>query len=225
QFTHQRALFVEQAAFGPEQQQLVGLKVNGRASGDVLAGQVEDFPGGRIAQRRKQHDAAFIELTIDALAVDAPHFAGVLVVDALDHADGPRGNEIAAGDTQACALHRRGGHVHGQARFDGDAQLADRVDYALQGCRVGDAQVLVKARRQPALSKTRFDLRARTVYQHQAYAETVQQNQVMDDIAEIRVGDAVAGQHDHEGAVAVGVDVGRGMAQPVDVFVHGKPFA
>src|SRR5690606_22153986 len=154
-----------------------------------------------------------------------PHFARVLVVDALNHADGPRGDEVAAGDTQAGALHRRGGHVHGQACFDGDAQLADRVDHAFKRGRVGDAQVLVKARSQPALSEARFDLWTRTADQYQAYAEAMQQHQVVDDIAEIRVGDTVTGQHDHEGAVAVGVDVGRGVAQPVDVFVHGKAFA
>ncbi|RMU63757.1 hypothetical protein ALP29_200989 [Pseudomonas syringae pv. avii] len=31
---------------------------------------------------------------------------------------------------------------------------------------------------------------------------------------------AVAGQHDDEGAIAVGIDVGRRMAKPVDVFGH-----
>jgi hypothetical protein len=42
----------------------------------------------------------------------------------------------------------------------------------------------------------------------------------MDDIAEIRVFNAVAGQHDDKGAIAVGVDVRRSVTKPIDVFGH-----
>src|SRR3546814_16771237 len=56
--------------------------------------------------------------------------------------------------------------------------------------------------------------------QHQAHAKAVQQYQVMDDVAEIRVFDPIAGQHDDEGAIAVGVDVGRSVTKPIDVFGH-----
>ena len=61
-------------------------------------------------------------------------------------------------------------------------------------------------------SQARLDLRTRAMHQHQAHAEAVQQHQVVDDIGEIRVGDPLARQHDHEGAVAMGVDIRRGVA-------------
>ncbi|MNZ16040.1 hypothetical protein D3C78_330020 [compost metagenome] len=70
---------------------------------------------------------------------------------------------------------------------------------------------------QPAL-----DLRARTMHQHQAHAQAVQQHQVMDDIAEIRVFHPIAGEHDHKGAVAMSIDVRGGMTQPVDVIGHDR---
>ena len=54
-----------------------------------------------------------------------------------------------------------------------------------------------------------FDLRARAVDQHQPHTQTVQQHQVVNDIAKVGMRHAVAGEHDHEGAVAVGVDIGR----------------
>ena len=101
QLAHQLAGLVEQAALGGKQQQRVGLQVDGGAGGDVLAGQVEDFPGGRVAERREQHDAALVEQAANALAVDPAHFTGVVIVDAVDHADWPRGDEVAAGDAQA----------------------------------------------------------------------------------------------------------------------------
>ncbi len=65
-----------------------------------------------------------------------------------------------------------------------------------------------------------FDLWARAVHQHQAHPQAVEQHQVVDDIAEVGVFNAVAGQHDHEGAVAVGIDIGRRVAKPIDVFGH-----
>ena len=75
-------------------------------------------------------------------------------------------------------------------------------------------------RRNPALGQTAFNLWTGTVNQHQAHAQAVQQHQVVDDIAEIGVRNAVAGQHDDEGAIAVSIDVRRRMAKPVDVFGH-----
>src|SRR5690554_208538 len=220
QLADQPALLVQQPLLGTEQQQLVGAQFDGGAGGHVLAGQVEDLPGGRVAQRGEQHDAALVQLAADALAVDAAHLAGVVVVHPVHHADGPRGDEVAAGDAQARALHGRGGHVHGQTRLDGDAQLTDGVDHAFQGRLVGDAQALVEARLQAALGQPRLDLRTRAVHQHQAHPQAVQQHQVVDDVAEVDMFDGVPRQHDHEGTLAVRVDVGRGIAKPADVVVH-----
>jgi hypothetical protein len=193
QFAHQLPLLVDQARLGAEQQQLVGTQVDGGAGGDVFAGQVEDLAGRRVAQRRQQHDGALVEQAVDALAVDPAHFAGVVVVDAFEHADRPRGDQVAAGHAQARALHRRSGHVHRQPRFDGDAQGADRIDHAVQGGRIGDAHAVVVVRGQAASGQAAFDLRARAVHQHQPHAQAVQQHQVVDDIAEIRVFHTVAG--------------------------------
>ncbi|MOA48283.1 hypothetical protein D3C78_1710120 [compost metagenome] len=45
QFPHQPPLLVDQTALGTEQQQLVGLKLDGGTGRDVFAGQVENFTG------------------------------------------------------------------------------------------------------------------------------------------------------------------------------------
>ena len=42
----------------------------------------------------------------------------------------------------------------------------------------------------------------------------------MNDIAEVGVGNALARQHDDKGAVAVSVDIGRSVAEPINVVVH-----
>ncbi len=220
QLAHQIAGFVQQTAFGAVEHQLVGLQIDGRASGDVFAGQVEDFPGGRITQRRKQHDGALVQQPADALAVDPANFAGVLIIDPLNHADGPRGDEVAAGHAQPRALHRRGSHVHGQPRLEGDAHMPDGVDHTLQRGGFGDAQAAVNARFDAARRQPRLDLRTRAEHQHQPHAEAVQQYQVVNDVAEIGVFQPIARQHDHEGAFTVRVDVGRGVAKPGDVVVH-----
>ena len=220
QFTHQAAVLIDQTGIGAEQQQFVGAQIDGGAGGDVFAGQVEDLAGGRIPQRRQQHDRALIQQAVDALAVDPAHFAGVVVVHAFKHADWPCGDQVAAGHAQARALHRRGRHVHGQARLDGNTQMAHRVDHTLQRRSIGDAQAFVVSRGKAACLKAGFDLRARAMHQHQAHTQAVKQHQVVDDIAEVGVVHTIAGQHDHKGAVAVGVDVGRSVTKPIDVFGH-----
>ncbi|MOA35573.1 hypothetical protein D3C78_1570340 [compost metagenome] len=100
--------------------------------------------------------------------------------------------------------------------------MADGVDHAFQGGSIGDPHAAVVVRGQAAGSQAAFNLRARTVDQHQAHAKAVQQHQVVDDIAEVGVLDPVTGEHDHEGAVAVGVDVRRSVTQPIDVFGHNR---
>ncbi len=142
-------------------------------------------------------------------------------VDTVEHANRSRGDEVAAGHAQPRALHRRGGHVHRQPRFQRDAHLSDRIDHAFQRRRIGDAQVAVIARLDAARRQSRLDLRPRAERQHQAHAKAVQQHQVVDDVGEIGMLQAVARQHDDEGAVAVRIDVGRGVAKPGDVVVHG----
>ena len=207
QLAHQMPCFVEQAWFGAKQQQFVGPKVDGGTGRNVFAGEVEDFASRRIPQRRQQHDGTFVEQAVDALAVHPPHFAGVVVVHAIEHANRTRRHQIAARHPQARTLHRRGRHVHRQPGFYRNAQLTDGVDHTFQRRGVGDAHAFVVMRRQPAGLQAAFDLRARAMHQHQPNAQTVQQHQVVNDVAEIGVRHAVAGKHDDEGAIAVGIDV------------------
>src|SRR5690606_40466206 len=63
QFTHQIAVLVEQAALGTIKHQFVGLQIDRRAGGDVFTGQIEAFPGGRVAQWGQQHDGRSEEHT------------------------------------------------------------------------------------------------------------------------------------------------------------------
>jgi hypothetical protein len=52
------------------------------------------------------------------------------------------------------------------------------------------------------------------VHQHQLDAHGVQDGQVLHEGVELARGDGLAGQADHEGLAAVGVDVGRHGAKP-----------
>ncbi|MNL26177.1 hypothetical protein D3C87_1476900 [compost metagenome] len=90
----------------------------------------------------------------------------MVIVDAFQHADRPRRHQVAAGHPQARALHRRRSHVHRQASLNGNAQLANRVDHALQGRGIGDAHAVVVMRGQATGREARFDLRAGAVNQH-----------------------------------------------------------
>src|SRR5690606_22153865 len=54
----------------------------------------------------------------------------------------------------------------------------------------------------------------------QTYTQAVEQHDVVDDVVEVRVRDGFAGQQHHEGPLAVRVDIGRGVAEPLDVVGH-----
>ncbi len=146
----------------------------------------------------------------------------MVVVHTFEHTDRPRRDQVAGRHAQARALHGRSGDVHRQACLDGQAQGADGIDHAIQGGGIGDTQAPVVVRGQAAISQAAFDLRARAMHQYQAHAQAVQQHQVVDDVAEIRVFHPIAREHDHEGAVAMGIDIRGGMTQPVDVVGHDR---
>jgi hypothetical protein len=54
------------------------------------------------------------------------------------------------------------------------------------------------------------------MHQHQPDAESVQQGDVVHQFRKARVGHRLAAEGDDEGASAMGVDIGRGLAHPVD---------
>src|SRR5471030_1752991 len=75
-------------------------------------------------------------------------------------------------------------------------------------------------RDQAACGEAGFNLWTGTMDQYQSHAEAVQQHQVVDDIAEVRMLHTVAGQHDDERAIAVGIDVRRRVTKPINVVGH-----
>ena len=57
--------------------------------------------------------------------------------------------------------------------------------------------------------------------QHEPDPEPVQQCDIVNEIREARIRDRLAAEDDHEGASAVGMDVGCGLAHPVDEGIAG----
>ena len=82
-----------------------GADGRGAVHGDVLQRDIEDFAGRGIAQRRQQHDITARQLLVYAIGVDAPHFASVLKVHTIDHADRFGGHKVARAHAHARALH------------------------------------------------------------------------------------------------------------------------
>jgi hypothetical protein len=104
----------------------------------------------------------------------------------------------------------------GQQRVQFDAQEARRLLYALERDRVGDAHARVVTRTRAALLQLGFDLRARAVHQHQAYAGAAQQVDVLRQHRELAVGHDFAAEGDDEGLAAKGVEIRRRRAEPGD---------
>ena len=215
-------LAVEDALLLAQADQLVGLQRGGHRYGHVLGEQVEDFARGRVAGRAEDDDVVVGEVLVDDLGVHRAHFAGQAEVDAVAHAVGLGGDEVAGHGVDLGAVHGRVGQAHAQQRLDLQTDGADRVHDAAQRLARGDAQAVVVGRGQPVLDQVLVDLRARAMHQHQLDAQRVQQRDVMHDVAEVLVVHGLAAEQQHEGLAAMPVDVGRGVAEPVHVLVaHG----
>ncbi len=164
-------------------------------------------------------------MTMDGLGFDAPHLARMQQVDAVEHPDRPRRDQVAGHAAQPGPRH--GGVVDAlrQACLDLDAQIAHRLAHGLQGLGVGDAQVAVVAALQAAALQTLLDLRPGAVHQQQTDAQAVQQGQVVHQAVELGPDHRLAAEVHHEAAPAMGVDVRGGVAEPEQrvVFVrwHG----
>ena len=212
----QCALLVDQAWRLAKEDQLVRLERSGDRFGHLLPGKVEDLAGGRDAERRDQHHILLIEIGADLLGIDLAHGAGVLEVDAADHADRLGGDEVAAGDAHPGAGHRRVRQALGKQGLDLDAGHAHRALDAFQGGAVGYPQALMEMRLQTAPLQLGIDLRTRAMNQHQAYSQAFEQVEILRQ----RLGgfgpalEHLATEGDDEGAATKGIDVGRGLAHP-----------
>ena len=210
----QGALGIEQARRVAQKNQLVRLDRDGNGFGNFFPGQIEYLAGRRGADRRDQDQVFLGKVGVNFLGDHFAHGAGVLEVDAIDHADRARGNEIAAGDAQEGAGHRRVGQALRQQRLDLDAAHAHGPFDAFQSRGIGDAQALVELRREAACVHLGVDLRPRAMHQHQAYAHAVEQRDVVDQRLRGARFEHFATEGDDEGAAAKGVDVGRRLAHP-----------
>jgi hypothetical protein len=147
------------------------------------------------------------------------------VINAVHHADGSCGDEIAAAGAQLRALHRGVRQAHGQQRFQLDASRADHGLQQGHGVGVGDTRIAVEATVHTGGGQLRLDLRAAAVNQHQAHAEAGQQGDVLGQGEEVGGLGTFAGHGQHEGRAAVQVDVRRRIAEPADRrrvwLVHG----
>ena len=128
---------------------------------------------------RDQHYFAGVERAADGEGVDLAHGSRIKEVDALAHADGARGDEVARVDADLRARHRRARQPLREHGLDLDAQHARRLLDRHERGVVGDAQALRVARAHAACLELGFDLRPRAVHQHEPDAERRQQVEVV----------------------------------------------
>lgn len=159
------------------------------------------------------------EVGADFFADDFADGTGVLVVDAVDDAQGAGGDEVAAGDAHVGAGHGGVGQPLGEEGFEFDADGAGGGFDAFEGGRVGDADVVVVLRLQAAAGHFGFNLGTGTVHEDEADAEGGEEVAVVGEALGVAaIGEHFAAEGDDEGAPAEGVDVGGGGAYPRDEF-------
>jgi hypothetical protein len=219
QVGHQVALLVGEADLLAEKDQLVGLERDGGRAGHVGGAEVEDLTGGRVADGRHQGDGPVVQALDQRLPVHPAHRPGVPVVHPVEDPQGLGGDEVARGDRDAYPGHGRVGEPHGEQRLDLHPGHPGRLLDAGERRVVGDPQPVHIVECDPQLGEPRLDLRARPVHQDQSHPEPVEQCDVVDQVGEAWIDDRLSAEDDDEGAPPVGMDVGGGVADPVDEWV------
>jgi hypothetical protein len=188
----------------------------------LLDGEIEDFAGGRIADRRYQHDVAVVEPLRNGLGIDAADFAGELHVDAADDAHWLGREVVAARNAVARAGHRRVGETEREQRFDAGPDLAGGFQHAIHRIDVGDAHAVCVTAGNALRREDRLHLRPAAVADDQPDAQAVQQVEVVDDAQEFLVGNHFAAERNDERLASKRMHVGRSGANQMDERAHRR---
>ena len=76
--------------------QFVGLDGGGGALGHLVQTQIKNLAGQGMPQTADQNHVLHIQVALDRPGIDRPHGTGVLHIHAVDHAQGPGLNHVAA---------------------------------------------------------------------------------------------------------------------------------
>ena len=157
---------------------------------------------------------ALIKQLLNQRCINLANQSGVLIVDPIDNAHGPGGDEIARYD-----FHHRASHgCVGQCLTEGGlhfvAQLASRFQHAIQRHRIGNAYAIVVAGRMPLDRKLFVDLWTEPIDQDDLQAHAVDQRQVLHDIGQLACCNGLARYTGDQRLSAVHVDVGRNGSEP-----------
>ncbi len=157
-----------------------------------------------------------------AAGVHLAHFPGMHVIDTVEHAEGLRRDEVAAGNANVRACHGRVRQAHREQRLDFHAQSPTRLLRRRERNVVGHAHAAMKTACVPSFLQLCFDLRARAVDENEVNAECREQIQVGREIEEAVFGDEIAAERDHERLAAKRMDIGCNRLEPVDEAILAR---
>ncbi len=106
------------------------------------------------------------------------------IIHPLQHPQGLGGDEVAGGDRDAHAGHGGVGRAQGEQCLDLDPNGPGGLLDAGQGLIISHPQALDVAQLGPALREPFLDLRPRAMHQHQAYPQSVEQGEIVDQLRE-----------------------------------------
>jgi len=152
----------------------------------------------------------------NGLTIYAAYLAGMLVIYSVTDTQRAGHDEISGGHTNVCTGHGCVGKTHGKQGLDFDTHTAGRLLHASQCRAVRNAQPVGIDQLYLACLKPTLDLRSCPVHQDQPDSKAVQQCNIMDQVAELRVGYGLAPEGEHEGASPVCMDIGCRVAEALD---------
>ena len=139
------------------------------------------------------------------------------MINAVDHAERLGGYQIAGKHPHSGFVQRRVRNTGGKPTLNCAAHQCDsRLDH-FQRRGVGDAAMTRILAREAARGERSIDLGSRTVDQHHAHTQHRQQREIMDDVHQVGVLNAITTEHDHERLTAMFADVRSRRAKPPSI--------
>ena len=196
--------------------QLVGFNRHCHRFRHFFPGEIENLTRWRRADRRNQDHIFLRQVGQYFLGDHLAYRAGVLEVDTVDHTNRSSGDEVAASHAQKRTGQRCVRQALREQGLNLEVRHPHRALDAFQCLGIGDSQAIVKARFQASCAHLGINLRPCAADQHQAYADGIQQSDVMNQGLCHAFREHLAAKRNDKTAATKSMDVRRGLAYPSD---------
>ncbi len=209
---------IQNTILGAEAYHLVGLELDSHLSRHFFGGEVKALASDRSRYRPHQDDAVVFHLPFESLNIDTTHFAGEAIVNTIVDPQRLGDDKVTTDHVDLCALHRRVRQAHGQPGSNIKLQRTGYLLNDLESGFIGDPHALMVGRLNLIVSQGFVYLWPGAIDQYHLDPQAMQQSNIIDDGAKLRLSQRLAPQHHNKCLAPVSIDIGSRMTKTINQF-------